>query len=196
MGQNWTDNCYAYINIGDTDLTAIENNFNCLKSVFGGLAAPSPTASGLRWYDTSHKLHRFYTDEQWLVLMPGDTDQKIWSYCNSVPEGMVSVSMSDRVLALKGGSGSYNTTGGSAGGDWSSTHTHGPGSFTVSTYHRHNGTTTANDAYSFYDGSPRVYTTDYQGSSSQSVAGISASNTFGAAWRPAGSIGILIKPDI
>lgn len=191
MSQSWTDNCYQIDHNGVTDLTAFENNFNCLKSQFSGLSSPSSPIAGQRWYDKTHKLQRCYIGGSWLVLMPGDTNQKIWTYCNSCPEGMVTVSMVDRVLALKGGSQSYNVNGGTTAGSWSLSHSHSSGSYSVNTYHRHNyGEWVPAGFYSMLD----VYT-NYQGSTTQPLSGTTDSQ-LSSTWRPGGSVGIMIKPDI
>ena len=191
MSQSWTDNCYQIDHNGVTDLQAMENNFNCLKSNFSGSTAPSSPVAGQRWYDNIHKLQRCYINSSWLILMPGDANQKIWSYCNSCPEGMVTVSMSDRVLAIKGGTVNYNISGGNTAGGWSLAHTHAPGSFTVNTYHRHSYGQTVLEGFFLWLNA----LTDYQGSATQPLAGASAS-ALSNTWRPAGSVGIMIRPDM
>jgi len=62
------------------------------------------------------------------------TGRKLWLYENTAPTGWSIVAVTDRVLATKGGSNAYNTTGGTSAGTWTQpNHTHtGPN-------HRHTG---------------------------------------------------------
>lgn len=198
MSQTWTDNCYQLSHEGPADLQNIENNFACLKSMFSGSSAPSVSiVAGQRWYDTVNKLQRFYDGTNWICLMPGDATQKVWSYCNSVVEGMVLVTgLTDRVIALKGGSGVYNVNGGNTAGDWNLAHTHGPSSFTVNTYHRHGLGIEETEGGMIRPSADGWCYTDYQGSTTQPITGTSDSATTGSSWRPAASIGIIQRPDM
>lgn len=197
MSQDFTDNCYQMDHEGPSDLQLIENNFACLKSVFGGTAAPTSPIAGQRWYDFTHKIQRFYDGSDWVCIIPGDTNQKVWSYCNSVVEGMVLVTgIYDMVLALKGGTSSYNVDGGNTAAAWGFLHTHADGSYLVNHYHRHSsgtGTGAGEPEYGFYN--PGNKHTGYAGAATRAVTGTSTS-AGDTAWRPAAGIGILMKPDL
>lgn len=120
--QNFTDDCYASSHQAAVDLQAYENNFAALKSCFSGLTAPSNIVAGMQWYDTTKKVtkRRDYGNAAWHGLMHGDTSQKIWVYRNAAMEGWAidSVSCTDAVLALKGGTQYYNVNGGTNAGTW------------------------------------------------------------------------------
>ncbi len=54
------------------------------------------------------------------------TGRKLWLYENTAPTGWTIVSVTDKVLAVKGGTGHYNVTGGSTSSDssWIVEHIH------------------------------------------------------------------------
>lgn len=141
MPQNYTDDCFAAGHVGQTDLQNIENNHACHKSSFSGATGPANTVAGMPWYDTTKNIPRFRDsgDANWLCLLPGDINQKIWIYRNDTVEGMVvDSSVTDRVIAIKGGSQAYNVNGGNVGGSFTisginneSSHTHGVGSYAI-----------------------------------------------------------------
>ncbi len=61
-----------------------------------------------------YKVNNFFT-----------TGRKLWLYEDTAPTGWTIVSVSDCVLAVKGGSDAYNVTGGTTAGTWAQpTHTH------------------------------------------------------------------------
>ena len=196
MSQDFTDNCYQIDREGPSDLQLIENNFACLKSMFGGTTAPSSPVAGQRWYDFTDRLQKFYNGSDWLCIMPGDATQIVWTYCNSVTEGMVIVAgLYDRVLVVKGGTSTYNVNGGNTAGAWGFVHSHSDGTYNVNTYHRHTygtGTAYTPDVGWYHSGTA---STDYRGSTTHPVGGTSTSSG-NTSWRPAAGIGILMKPDI
>jgi hypothetical protein len=121
MSQTWTDNCYDVGHVIATDMTAIENNMACLKSMFSGASAPSDPVAGTGWFDTTKKLPkvRNNANSAWLGIMAADSSHKIWVYRNTAPDGWaIDSSVTDRVLALKGGSDAYNVSGGGTAGTW------------------------------------------------------------------------------
>lgn len=133
MSQVWTDDCFSPGRAGQTDLQSIENNFAALKSCFEGTSAP-PAVKGMQWYDSSVKTtkRRDFANGAWYGMLHGDASQKMWIYRNDAMEGWtVDGTVSDKVLALKGGS-TY-VTGGASAGSWtlsgfssaSANHTHG-----------------------------------------------------------------------
>lgn len=127
MSQTFTDDCFAGTHVGQTDLQNMENNFAALKSCFSGTGAPSNIVPGMLWFDTDDYVMKTRNagDSAWLGLMHGDSNQKIWIYRNSAMDGwVVDSSVTDKVLALKGGS-TY-TTGAATAGTWTQpNHTHG-----------------------------------------------------------------------
>ena len=110
---------------------------------------------------------------------------------------MVDTSVTDKVLAIKGGSQAYNVNGGNTAGDWSLSHTHGAGTYTVNTYHRHNvGAYGAGSvAFLAHVEDSDAYT-DYQGSTTTAISNSSLSGGPTAAWRPTAAVGALLKPDL
>ncbi len=127
MSQTWTDNSYELGHVGQTDLANMEANLMTLKSMFSGAAAPGSVAACHPWFDTTqHVLKvRNDTNTSWVGLMHGDTSQKIWIYRNTAMSGWtVDASITDRVIAIKGGSQAYNVNGGNTAGSWSYSHNH------------------------------------------------------------------------
>lgn len=119
MSQDWTTNLYTTATEADTTLTNMELMFATLKSAFSGATAPASQVPGQIWYDTTKKAckQRNQGDTAWVGLMHGDTSQKIWVYRNAAMDGWaIDSSVTDRVLALKGGT-TY-TTGAATAGSW------------------------------------------------------------------------------
>lgn len=136
MSQDWTDDVFAGGHVAQTDLQNMEDNFACLKSAFSGTSAPSNPVAGMPWFDTTKKVQKVRDKDNaaWLGLMHGDTSQKIWVYRNSAMAGWaVDSGVSDKVLALKGGS-TY-TAGAATAGSWTVSGL--PGAHTHSVSHNH-----------------------------------------------------------
>lgn len=140
MSQTFTDDCFAGGHVAQTDMGNIENNFAAVKSSFSGSSAPADPVPFMPWGDTGNEIPRFrdVDDEEWLALMPCDDGDEgggakgyIWLYRNNTVDGMVvDTTVSDRVLAVKGGSNAYNVNGGITAGTAFSTlaghaHPHG-----------------------------------------------------------------------
>jgi len=121
MSQDWVADLYTVATVGNTTLSNMELMFATLKSTFSGTSPPSSQVLGQVWYDsnTSYKCLqvRNYGNTAWRGVMAGSSALKIWMYLNAVEEGWtIDSSVTDRVLALKGGS-TY-TTGGAPAGTW------------------------------------------------------------------------------
>jgi len=151
MSQTYTANCFQSDHVGQTDLANIEANHECHRSFFSGASAPSNAIAGHPWFDTSKNLPKIRNDANnaWLAILTGTTNQKLWIYRNDTDDGWaIDASVTDRVIALKGGSGLYNRTGGgTAGESWANlkAHTHtGP-----SHNHSHN--------HQWYDNQTKYY---------------------------------------
>lgn len=126
MGQNWTTNVYDLDHVVNTDMTNVEDNFATLKNSFAGVASPTATVAGQIYFNTSKKIHHFLnaTESDFLGLLPGDLNTKIWQYRNDATPGwIIDNSVTDKVIALKGGSDAYDINGGTSGGDYNHTHT-------------------------------------------------------------------------
>jgi len=216
MSQVYTDDCFAGGHAGQTDLQNMENNFASLKSSFSGATQPSNVVAGMFWLDTTNVIlkYRNSLNSEWFGVMHGDVNQKIWVYRNSAMSGwVVDSSVSDKVLALKGGS-TY-TTGAATAGSWTVSgltvdgHTHGPGTF-AGPSHAHTlvdsgsgiyGTGDAVVAYGGYvyvaGAGPAAYqlTTNTGTPSATAVVGTSASGTgtipSDGTWRAAAAVGTL-----
>jgi len=139
MSQTYTANCYQSDHVAVTDMANIEANFATLRSTNSGAAAPSNTEAGLQWWDTvNNRLKiRNDTNSAWLGVLQGDANLKIWVYRNDTCDGWtIDATVTDRVLAFKGGAGLYNANGGTNAGEaWANlkAHTH-----TMSHTHSHN----------------------------------------------------------
>jgi len=148
MSQVWVDDTYALTHVGTDDLQNIENNFAALKSTFSGASAPASIAGQL-FFDTTKKLLkvRDQANASWLGVMCGDATYKMWVYVNAAGDGwVVDSSVTDKVLAIKGGTAAYNVAGASAGGTWTQpNHTHtGPS-------HTHGVTAMGSHNHKWYD---------------------------------------------
>ncbi len=126
--QDWTEDLYESTHVADTDLQNIELNFATLKNNFAGTSAPANAKPGMMWFETDNKIMKIrnQADSAWLGIMYGSTSTKIWIYTNTAGDGWVIDSgVTDKVLALKGGSNAYNRTGGGTAGTWTvANHTH------------------------------------------------------------------------
>lgn len=121
MSQNYTENCFAVGNAGLTDLQNMENNFHCLKTLFSGSSAPSDSTGGMPWFDSGNKLLkvRNSTNGAWLGVLAASSSPRFWVYANAAGDGwIVDSSVTDRVVAIKGGSAAYNVAGANVAGTW------------------------------------------------------------------------------
>jgi len=132
MAQNWTEDVFDLSHEGETDLQNIENNFQCLKTLFSGASFGLTPAAGHPWYDTSTSILgsgllkiRKQANDGWLgvlALAQESSNGLIWFHGNNMSnqEGwVIDVSITeDRVMALKNhGSGTY-TVGRTVSGQW------------------------------------------------------------------------------
>ena len=108
MGQTYTANCFVSSEAAQTNMANIEVNFATLRSGNSGASAPSNTEAGLYWFDTTKNRPKVRNDADsaWHALLTGDASQKFWIYRNTAMDGwVIDATVTDRVLALKGGSG-------------------------------------------------------------------------------------------
>ncbi len=217
MVQTWTDDVYGGSHAAATDLQNMENNFASLKTLFAGGAQPANRVGGMPWFDTANDVlkYRDEGDANWWVLLHGDPSQKFWVYRNSAMIGwVIDSSVTDRVLALKGGS-TY-TTGGAVAGTWQQvgaalsiahmpSHNHSGGSASSAGAHTHNvqgagniGTGTPGFEWRA-SGPDDDHLTDSNGSHSHTITvnsqGSGSAHNHGSSWRPAAATGTLQYPD-
>lgn len=128
MAQTWTANCFATTQDWDASLQAMEDNHLALQSNFSGSSAPTSPVAGQGWTDTTNSNHkrRNAAATAWIADLHGDASFKIPVYRNDTCEGWdIDTSVTDRVIALKGGSGAYNANGGTnAGTAWATLAAH------------------------------------------------------------------------
>jgi len=142
MSQTYTANCYQSDHVAVTDMANIEANFATLRSSNSGSSAPANTEAGLQWWDTVNNRLKIRDDANatWLGILQGDVNSKIWMYRNTTCDGWtIDATVTDRVLALKGGTGLYNANGGTVAGEtWANlkAHTHTGHSHTHSHNHQ------------------------------------------------------------
>jgi hypothetical protein len=177
MAQDWVADLYTTGTVGHTTLSNMELMFATLRSSFSGATGPASPVDGNLWYDSSAKeLLKVYRNGAWAGVLCGSVSLKLWLYLNAAEDGWaIDATVTDRVLALKGGS-TY-TTGAANAGSWTisgiqneSAHTHpadsnyvdgwidqGSGSNDCVGYHKHTITVSAGSAHSHsHDGSWRI----------------------------------------
>lgn len=226
MSQSWTDDVYASDHAGPTDLQNMEDNFAALKSNFSGASAPSNVVAGQYWYHTSKGMRmRNSANSGWLKSLHGDSDLRTWFYRNDTTEGwVVYSSLTDRVLAIKGGSAAYNVNGGNTGGSWTvgglsaaneSSHNHVQGSHSHKWYDSVAGAAdkdgagtvfslAGGKAYAHFvisnDESDGALDQDYSTDLASGNTGGGSAHTHtlsqDASWRPAAAVGTLQYPDL
>jgi len=138
MSQIYTINCFDANNAVQSDMQAIENNFETLRTMFSGSGSPANPIAGMPWAHAggvNGLRMRDVANAAWLAVLVGDADYKVWLYRNDAAPGMqIDTTVSDRVLAIKGGSAAYNVAGGTGAGSWTIT-----GMINETTTHNHTG---------------------------------------------------------
>ncbi|MGA2823648.1 MAG: hypothetical protein ABSE72_08995 [Bacteroidales bacterium] len=140
--------------------------------------------------------------------MVADGSHKIWVYRNTAPEGWaIDSSVTDVVLALKGGSQAYNANGGTQVGTWQQAghslsiaelaiHSH-PGDPHGHTFYVDEGGGTVGGTSSIPMGGQNAANTDNGSTdsggtgSSTGSTGSGAAHDHGNTWRPAAAVGTL-----
>lgn len=212
MSQDWVANLYTTATVGDTTLSNMELMFATLKTSFSGASSPGSPNPGQLWYDTTKKLlkHRDYGDTAWRGVLAGSALLKLWIYANAAQEGWaIDSSVTDRVLALKGGS-TY-TTGGANAGSWTiggltkDAHTHSLSAHVHSMQGHTHTLPTSNEALGQPQANYTLNNTVTGGPSTSNTGGASpdvtgaqsdAGITSDATWRPAAAVGTLQYPDV
>jgi hypothetical protein len=208
MSQNFTADWYAQSYNAATAFGQAEENDNSLKSLFSGASAPSNAVAGMPWYHTSKGLRiRNAANSAWLKVLQGDATTKTWFYRNDTAEGwLVDTSVTDKVLAIKGGTGLYNITPPNTAGSWDSSvgltngndsadHTH------TTPAHAHSSTTAEVLPYQAGEiAGPIDVVTAVTGGGSDTTGGKSAVHQHAisstSAGRPFAAVGTLQYPDL
>jgi len=209
MTQNWTENVFQADHVVQTDMQNIENNMLSIKTLFAGSSHPGnggvTLAAGVPWYKTTTYLGwRGYTGSAWEKLLQGDANHKVWSYVGTAGEGWrIDTSVTDVVLALKGGSQAYNVSGGNQAGSWdmsgalsnanASSHTHSfsDTSSAPSAADGNSGVGT-DGAFQYGDATHTHTVSGTTGAGGIHTHVISSDNTD----RPRAAVGILIYPEL
>jgi len=128
--------------------------------------------------------------------------RKLWLYEDTAPTGWTTVSVTDAVLAVKGGTNAYNVNGGNTAGTWTQpNHTLTVNEIPV---HRHTlqgsgGATTAYSATDCYGvmggnaGPGTKYDTTGHGETSLGDTGGGQAHNHGDTWRPYATVGIIVE---
>ena len=196
MAQAYTINCFDPNNSVQSDMAAIEQNFEALRTLFSGLAAPANPSAGMAWAHpggVDGLRMRDVANSAWLAVLLGDANSKMWLYRNDAAPGMqVDATVTDKVLAIKGGSEAYDVSGGNNAGSWTIS-----GLSSVNSTHGHSGTTSTEDA-DFHSGGTTLntkatephnhtFSVSNQGSHNHTVHHAGTS-------RPSAAVGTLQKP--
>jgi len=89
-------------------------NINDLQEAIEALEAKVGVTSSAVTASIDYKVNNFFA-----------TGRKVYLYENTAPTGWSITAVTDKVLAVKGGSDAYNTTGGTTAGTWTQpNHTH------------------------------------------------------------------------
>ena len=161
----------------DTDFgTLVDNvddaeasNINELRRAVEGLEAKVGIDSSAVVASLDHKVNNFFV-----------SGRKLYLYENTAPTGWTIVAVTDKVLAVKGGSGAYNITGGNTGGTFTISIANMPSHFHVSA-----ALDTPSDKQTG-DGNAQAAT---EGSKTGATGGSDG------LYRPAAAVGIIISKD-
>jgi len=223
MSQDWNTDVYDKdARTADVIMQDVEKMLDTLQSSFSGGSAPSNIVAFMPWGDTAKGLkRRNIGNTAWLAILHGDANQKMWVYRNDTCEGwVIDATVTDRVLAVKGGSNAYNVNGGVAAGTWTQ-----PGHTLAATEipdHAHSGTVDSDGAHThdvntFIIGGAEdnqvQQIDDGTDSTDAAAAALSAgahthsfttdtdgggdlSHNHGTTYRPAAAVGTLQYPDL
>ncbi|MFH1376880.1 MAG: hypothetical protein ABIH25_04550, partial [Candidatus Woesearchaeota archaeon] len=125
-------------------------------------------------------------------ILIGDASAKFWMYRNSTSPGFViDATVTDRVLAFKGGTAAYNVNGGNQAGTWTQPgHTLSAGEMPAHT-HTYNQPYMSGGSYDYNAGANWGPSGTSTGS-----AGSGGSHSHGTTYRPYAAVGTLQYPDI
>jgi len=208
MAQNYTINCITPTGTVKTELQSMENNFECLRSMFSGSTSISlPTnVAGMPWFDTTTKGLRIRNNANsaWMGVFLAELSTKVWMYSNTEEDGWsIDTAVGDRLLALKTITGGldYDIDGGNESGTWTMpgctlsisqipAHTHGEAG-----EHIHGVSVYASNTYTAYAAYSKGTNTHTQsvlmnsGVHTHDSDGLSQSHNHGNNWRPYAAVG-------
>ena len=215
MAQNYTINSYETSNEGLDDLQIMENNFECLRSMFSGSTSGSlpTTIAGMPWFDTTKNILKIRNadNDAWLGVMYGNSNSKIWIFENVARNGWaIDSSVTDCVLALKGGdsTSAYDTTGACVVSSWTQPdHVLTEAEIPIHVHssagdHTHNASTATGSGGSGYarltfaPSQASSVVANAAGGHQHSSVGGDTEHNHGTIYRPKASIGTLQYPDV
>ena len=177
-----------------TDVEA--SNVNDLRRAVEGLEAKVGINSSAVAASLDYKVNNFFV-----------TGRKLYLYENTAPTGWSIVAVTDKVLAVKGGSDAYNVNGGNTAGTWTQpshalitaelpihTHTIGSGGS-----HTHQVSAYAagidGTGWGTASASSSSVTSDSGGSHTHTAgnAGSGSSHNHGSTYRPAAAVGVIVE---
>jgi len=115
MATNFPSGLDSYTDKTDNTDTIYASHINNLQDAIEALEAKVGIDSSSVTTSLDYKVNNFFV-----------SGRKLWLYENTAPTGWTIVSVTDKVLAVKGGSGDYNINGGntSSGTAWCAPHIH------------------------------------------------------------------------
>ena len=196
-----------------TNFENLEENCKELRKNEAGTSAPGDPDTGQLWYYNGSSYAGLRTrnySSAWIKVLCGDASQKMWVYRNNSCEGWrIDTSVTDRVLALKGGSNAYDVNGGTNAGTWTrGSHVHqiyssGGYSSADSMYNSSGSAVVLTNAamYESKDNNPNVKQFISLGSiTTGNVTALddayTKSTTLTNTYRPAAAVGTLQYPDL
>jgi len=141
-------------------------NINDLQEAIEALETKVGVTSSAVTASLDYKVNNFFA-----------TGRKVYLYENTAPTGWSITAVTDKVLAVKGGSDAYNATGGTAAGTWTQpSHTH----------------PIASGGHSVRTGTDGDFCFDDSPGANQHLYGISTSaGATAATYRPTAAVGII-----
>lgn len=178
MSTNFPTSLDSYSDYVDHVTTFVAAHINNIQDAIEALEAKVGVNSSGVTSSLDYKVNNFFA-----------SGRKMWVYENTAPTGWSIVSVTDRVLAVKGGSNAYNVSGGNTAGTW----TQPDHTLTVAEIpsHQHGaywGTTGADSSYYQPSGSSTGLNTTFT-----AAAGSGGAHNHGTAYRPAACVGIVIE---
>jgi len=153
-------------------------NVNELRRAVEGLEAKVGINSSAVMASLDYKVNNFFV-----------SGRKLYLYENTAPTGWTIVAVTDKVLAVKGGSDAYNVTGGNTGGTWTQpNHT-----LTIAEmpYHRH----LLSAVVSWSGGGSGIAASSTGLSVHTGYTGGDGAHNHGTTYRPAAAVGIIVSKD-
>jgi hypothetical protein len=199
-----------YVSTEDTLFIGSNSKWEPVNFVRSG-DEPNVPRAGMIWNTTANDVKiRNQANTSWVVF-PFPAETKMYFYQNTAPIGWSIVSVTDKLLAVKGGSAAYNTTGGSTAGTWTQpSHVHATQGHVLTRaempVHHHKYRKAPEDYQSHYSypsgdrwgggrkGGNNTNTSNTGGGGSHSHGNTGGSAT-ASTWRPYAAVGIIAEKD-